>query len=241
MTMKIQMFGESGCEAILLLPPMFTDSHFFDCAIAQLSKNYRVIVPTYSGHYIGSTYQSIETEEEALDAFLRIQQIPKLKVVAGFSLGGNIAFHYFCRYPDRIGELVVDSAPMFRFPRPVKQYFYGRYAACLAEVRRDSAHSAEILDRQFHGMGRSQQQVAPLVTDASLKNLVESCYGALLPRLDASRQRKITFVYGTRDIARLCLPRVMRYRHSRIVRLRGRDHCEGFRCDPAGYIDTFLL
>lgn len=239
--MKIEMFGPPEKEKILLLHPMFTDGSFFARAVPLLERDHCLIVPTLSGHEPGSVYRSMEQEEAALGAFLQANGITRLKAAAGFSLGGNILFHYFCRRRGLIDRVVLDSAPLFRFPRPVKRLFFGKYRRCLEEVRRDPARAAQTLDKQFHGMGAAQQGVAPLVTATSLQNLVESCYSADLPPLDAASQKKLTFVYGGRDPAALCLPRVRRYRGSRIVRLRGYGHCGYFQAHPAEYLANFLL
>ena len=75
-----------------------------------------MIVPTLSGHYKNSTYISMQNEEEILNNYLKDNNIDKLKIVIGFSLGGNIAFDYFCKNSDKIEKVIIDSAPIFKFP-----------------------------------------------------------------------------------------------------------------------------
>lgn len=100
--MKIVTYGNKANEKILLLHPMFTNASFFDFVIDQLSAQYYLIIPTYSGHYENSTYLSMEEEEKTIDEFLKTNQIDQLKAIIGFSLGGSIAFHYFCKNQDKI-------------------------------------------------------------------------------------------------------------------------------------------
>ncbi|MDE7095594.1 MAG: alpha/beta hydrolase, partial [Anaeroplasmataceae bacterium] len=109
--MKIDTYGNKDNEKILLLHPMFTNAHFFDFVIDRLSEQYFLIIPTYSGHYENTNYESMEAEEKAINEFLKENNIEHLKAIIGFSLGGNIAFDYFCHNQDKVEQVIVDSAP----------------------------------------------------------------------------------------------------------------------------------
>lgn len=240
--MKITTCGDREKEAILLLHPMLTGAFFFDLMAGVLSGGYFLVIPTFSGHYEGSAYHSSDEEIAEIERFLKENRIERLKAVVGFSMGGNIAFRFFCRNADRIGRAVIDSAPLFRFPAFVKSYFVRNYVRCLQKVKNDPDHAAEELNRCFNGMGEVQSRTAPLVTEESLKNMVtESCYHVTLPALDPDAQRKIIFLYGSKDIARLCVPRLRKYKESRVVRLPSYSHCGYFMENPAEYAEKFVL
>lgn len=96
------------------------------------------------------------------------------------------------------------------------------------------------MDKCFHGMGEAQQYVAPSVTIESLRNLIESCYNLETPKLSILSQKKITFVYGTKDIARLCLPRIRKYKNSRFVEIDLMGHCGYFREDAEEYVKNLI-
>ncbi len=240
--MKITTYGDREKEAILLLHPMMTGAFFFDFLADALSGGYFLVIPTFSGHYEGSAYHSSVEEITEIERFLKENGIERLKAVVGFSMGGNIAFRFFCRNADRIDRAVIDSAPLFRFPAFVKSYFVRNYVRCLQKVKNDPDHAAEELNRCFNGMGEVQSRTAPIVTEESLKNMVtESCYHVTLPALDPDAQRKIVFLYGSKDIARLCVPRLRKYKESRIVRLPSHGHCGYFMENPAEYAEKFVL
>ncbi|MCM1260765.1 MAG: alpha/beta hydrolase [Prevotella sp.] len=238
--MKILTYGNPENEKILLLHPMFTDAHFFDFSIDKWIDHYYLIIPTYKGHDEYSTYISIEDEEKSIDLFLQENHITHLKVVIGFSLGGNIAFHYFCHHSNCVDQVIIDSAPLFQFPNIVKKYFYNKYKKCLIQIRKHPEKKVETLNKCFHGMGEDQQYVAPIVTLESLKNLVESCYHNPMPKLDIVSQRKMTFVYGTKDIARFCIPRIKKYKDSQIVQISSLNHCDYFRKNIDDYIKQLI-
>lgn len=238
--MKIVTYGNKEKDKILLLHPMFTSDKFFDFVIERLSKKYYLIIPTYSGHYKDSDYISMEDEEKTIDDFLKENNIDRLKVIIGFSLGGNIAFHYFCNNQDKIDQVIVDSAPIFKFPNIIKKYFYNRYKKCLLNIKEHPENTVKELNKCFNGMGEVQQYVAPIVTIESLKNLLESCYNIEAPKLENDSQRKITFVYGTNDIARLCLPRIKKYKNSEFIKIDSLGHCGYFREKTDEYIKKLI-
>ena len=128
--MKISTYGNIENEKILLIHPMFSDSNFFEGIIEKLKDRYFLIVPTLSGHDRKSTYISLSQEEKEIDDFLKNRNISKIKMLIGFSLGGNIAFDYFCKNSNRIDKVVVDSAPLFKFPKSIKNHFFKKYLKC---------------------------------------------------------------------------------------------------------------
>lgn len=238
--MKIMTYGNKNHEKILLLHPMFTNAEFFDCVKERLSHDFDVIVPTYSGHYENSNYISMEDEEKYIDQFLKENNIDKLKAIIGFSLGGNIAFHYFCHHQDQIDQVIIDSAPIFHFPKMIQRYFYHKYKKCLINIKKHPENTIKGLNKCFHGMGEVQQYVAPMVTNESLKNLIKSCYMNETPSLDIESQKKITFVYGTKDKAKLCLPRIKKYKKSQFIKIESLDHCGYFMKYPDEYFKKFI-
>jgi len=177
---------------------------------------------------------------DPLKEFLKENNIDKLKAIIGFSLGGNIAFHYFCNNQDKVDQVIVDSAPIFKFPNIIKKYFYNRYKKCLLNIKNHPEKTVKELNKCFNGMGEVQQYVAPIVTLESLKKLLESCYNIKAPKLESDSQRKITFVYGTNDIARLCLPRIKKYKNSEFIKIDSLGHCGYFRENTDEYIKRLI-
>lgn len=237
--MKIVTYGNKENEKILLLHPMFTSAQFFDFAIEKL-KDYYLIIPTYSGHYENSNYVSMYDEEKTIDAFLKENGIDRLKAIIGFSLGGNIAFDYFCKNQEKADKVIIDSAPIFRFPAIIKRFFFNKYKKCLLNIKNHPENTVEELNKCFNGMGEAQQYVAPIVTIESLGNLIESCYNVETPQLSIPSQRKITFVYGTNDIARLCMPKIRKYKSSKFLTIDSLGHCSYFRRNTDEYINELI-
>lgn len=235
--MIFKTFGDKNKQAILLIHTLFTDADFFAPAVNVLAKDYFVITPTLTGHYPDSVYVSTADEIRQIEEYLATNAVTSLYAIAGFSLGGNLAYAFFCKHANRIEKAVIDSAPLFRLPRFVKNYYRKRYARCLRKIKSGTCDPAKELDKNFNGMGQYQKDIAPIVALESLSGLVESCFDTKVYRLRDIERDKVTFVYGSRDVARLCK---VRLRHYRICNRKGYGHCGYYREDPIGWVKRFL-
>lgn len=154
-------------------------------------------------------------------------------------------FDYFCKNTEKMDRLVVDSAPIFYFPQFVRAYFLGRYRKCLPAVKeavknKKPENIAAELNKCFNGMGEVQKRTAPIVRTESLTGLIESCFLMGTPPLAEEEQRKITFVYGSRDIARMCIPRIKKYKNSRLLRPKEEGHCGYFMERTQDYVEKLI-
>lgn len=238
--MKIQTFGDISKPAFLAIHPMFTGGFFIDNLIALCGNDYYFIVPTMSGHYENSEYLSMADEEKSIVEFLELNGIKKVAVLLGFSLGGNTAFDAYAKNLIDADKVIIDSAPLFDFPRFVQRYFYKKYERCLKRIKSGKYDVAKELDKCFNGMGEAQKTVAPTVSLESLNNLIYGCFGVNIPKMSEEKQSAITFVYGSRDNASLCLNRLKNYKMSKIVKLKGYRHCGLYQSDPKQYIEKFI-
>ena len=133
--MRFQTFGDKNNRAILLIHTLFTSATFFEPITQLLANNYFVIVPTLSGHYENSTFMSTADEIKQIKEFLTENHVTSLYAVAGFSLGGNIAYEFFCNNAEMIEKAVIDSAPLFSFPKVVKNHYLKSYTKCLKRIK----------------------------------------------------------------------------------------------------------
>ncbi len=238
--MVFDTYGNKDNKSILMIHPMFTSKDYFKDKIELLTKEYFLILPTLSGHYYKSIYRSMKDEMDCIDKFLQENGIKKLNFIVGFSLGGNIAYSYFCTHPDLVEYAVIDSAPIFKFPKFIKKRFYNKYKKCLLKIKQNNVDIAKELNKCFNGMGQMQKVIAPKVDLQSLLGLIESCYNVPLYDMSADIQSRLTFVYGSKDIARFCLPRIKRYRSAKFVKVKNCNHCGYFMNNVTDYITEFL-
>ncbi len=110
----------------------------------------------------------------------------------------------------------------------------------MLNIKKHPENTVDELNKCFNGMGEEQQYIAPNATIESLKNLVESCYNIETPKLDDDSQKKLTFVYGTKVIARLGLPRIKKYNNSEFIKVNSLGHCGYFRKNTDEYIKRLI-
>ncbi|MDE7300679.1 MAG: hypothetical protein K2N47_00770 [Clostridia bacterium] len=238
--MKIETFGDKSKPAFVAIHPMFTGGFFIDKLIEICGDDYYFIVPTMSGHYENSEYVSREDEENTIAEFLKSNGIEKVAVLLGFSLGGNMAFDMYAQNLVNADKVIIDSAPLFNFPKIIRNYFHNRYKRCLKKIKTNGADVAKELNKCFNGMGEVQKDVAPTVSFESLKNLVVGCFGVEVPKMSEEKQSAIIFVYGSKDEAKLCLSRVRKYKKARIVSLKGYRHCGLYQSNATEYVEKFI-
>ncbi len=87
-------------------------------------------------------------------------------------------------------------------------------------------------------MGQYQKAIAPTVSFESLKNLIDSCYNNKIYKLSENESKKITFVYGSQDEARLCKIRIKKHF---IFKMKKYGHCGFYRENPIEWVKKFIL
>lgn len=236
--MRFQTFGDKNNDAVLLIHTLFTSADFFAPITQFLANDYYVIVPTLSGHYENSTFVSTADEIVQIKKFLSENNVASLYAVAGFSLGGNIAYEFFCSNAEMIEKAILDSAPLFDFPKVVKNHYLKSYSKCLKKIKSGKYDVEKELNKYFNGMGEYQKDIAPFVSQESLNNLIVSCYNTKVYKLSQDELKKVTFIYGSKDLARLCKVRLKKYH---IYNMKGFGHCGFYRKNPVEWAKQFIL
>ncbi|MDE6441123.1 MAG: alpha/beta hydrolase [Clostridia bacterium] len=236
--MLFKTFGDKNNKAVLLIHTLFTSADFFAPVTELLAKYFFVITPTLSGHHENSVYISTSDEIRQIKEFLTANEISSLYAVAGFSLGGNIAYQFFCENSEMIENAFVDSAPLFNFPNFIKNHYLKSYAKCLKKIKSGKYDVAKELNKHFNGMGQFQKDVAPEVSSENLNSLVESCFDTKIYKLPKTELKKVTFIYGNKDIARLCKVRLKGYN---MHKMKGYGHCGFYRESPVEWVKQFIF
>ncbi len=236
--MIFQTFGNKNNKAVLLIHTLFTSADFFAPITQLLANDYFVIVPTLSGHYENSKFVSVADEIRQIKEFLSENNVVSIYAVAGFSLGGNIAYEFFCNNAEMIEKAVIDSAPLFNLPKVVKNHYLKSYTKCLKRIKSGKYDAAKELNKYFNGMGEYQRDIAPIVSQESLNSLVESCFNTKVYKLPKDELKKVLFIYGSKDIARLCK---VRLKKNHIHKMKGYGHCGFYRLHPIEWAKQFIL
>lgn len=74
------------------------------------------------------------------------------------------------------------------------------------------------------------------ISDESIKNLTRTCYTYSLPdKIELASNQHLTFIYGTAEKAKMCIPTVKAYKNCRLIVKDGYKHCEFLSKETAVY------
>lgn len=93
--MKFDVLGDKNKPAVLLIHGMFCNADMVKLFTKYLQDEYYVIIPTMTGHYEGSgDYLSKENEAKKMLKYLHDNNIGKLALLQGTSMGAEVALEF---------------------------------------------------------------------------------------------------------------------------------------------------
>lgn len=107
---RYQLSGPAGAPAVVLVHSHFFEMGIFDAWLPVLTPQFRVLRYDLGGHGLTGPDQSgvysVERDVALLDGLLAHTGLERI-ALAGSSLGGNIAFTFAARQPQRVTHLVL--------------------------------------------------------------------------------------------------------------------------------------
>jgi Esterase/lipase len=237
--MKFQTAGNPNGRKALLIHAMFVTSEGFSALVEYLKDDYFMIIPTLDGHDAneGSDFLSVDDEADKILCYLQENNIDELDFVLGTSLGAIIAFEVYKRNVLHIDKVFLDGGPFFNFGSLLQKIAVRKFWSICTKVRKDRENAVKKLDELFPGLGNIMLDVCSHITERSVQNLAHACYSFLLPQLDETAQKPITFLYGTKEPALMCVPRLKKYKYSYIIKKEGYSHCGYLLSHPEEYAE----
>lgn len=108
--MAYRVNGELGQPAVLLIHNHYFNSRMFQPWVDGLGDDYYLLRPDLSSHGLTgpepNNDYSMTRDVRLIKQLLDREGLQRV-VLVGSSLGGNIAFHFAARYPDRVAGLVL--------------------------------------------------------------------------------------------------------------------------------------
>lgn len=237
--MKFKTVGNFNGKRVLLIHAMFVTSESFSDLIEYLKDDYFIIIPTLDGHDVNenSIFLSYEDEADKILAYLQDNDIKNLDFVLGTSLGAIIAFEIYKRNRIHINKVYLDGGPFFKFEPLLQKIITKKFWNICSRIQQNHEKAVNKLDSLFPGLGNQMFEVCSHITEESVKNLAYACYNFKLPHLDIAAQESVTFLYGTKESARLCMFRLKKYKYSRIIKKNGFNHCGYLLSCPKEYAE----
>lgn len=237
--MKFETIGNYEKPKILLVHAMFAAAESFLPLVEYLKDKYYVIMPTLDGHSKDEKgdFLSLKNEADQIIAYLKKNNIDDLEIILGTSLGAIIAFEVYSRNEININKVFLDGAPLFKFSSFLQKIAEKKFWKICCMFRQKPEKTLEKIDKLFPGLGKLMLSVCTQMSEKSCKNLSRACFSFVMPELNEKQQKKIVFMYGTKEPARMCMGRLKRYKYSHILMRKGYKHCGYLLENPKEYAD----
>ena len=242
--MTFETLGERTAPAVLLIHGMLCTAE--DCKPfgRYLADEYFVIMPTLDGHGDdGTDLLTAEDEAEKIYAYLAENDIDRLALLQGSSMGAEVALAVYDLLNANgvhVNRCFFDGGPFFDFDPVRRQMMYKVFSKLVKIFESgdpDEAVSKMKENRFFRFVaGSKAKQYEPLIksmaknkrsfSDKTVKNMVKICYGCKLPYFTEGEQRRMIFFHSKEEPAVKSRGRLVRAYKTAVYRgISGYPHC----------------
>ena len=212
--MKFYTYGDKCNPLIVMLPGSFCPAKVLQYLYSKLQLDFYVCVPEYNGHYAGSTFTSRQNEAREVVQYLLKENLTEINMIYGQSMGAEIGIelmHQLLQKGIHVGRAFFDGAPCIRFSKPYKAFMNMKFRKLIHMIRDKSADDVlqwKFLNAFTNGDTESLRpliedliDVAPYLTDESIKAETECCYTFDFPSFCNEDQKKLFFFYAKEEKA----------------------------------------
>ena len=125
--MRFQTMGNLNDPLIIMLPGSFCPSISLKYLYENLSDTYQILLPESNGHDENSTFTSRKEEAKAIVAYIQKEQIKKVKIIYGQSMGAEIGIellHQLLKENMEVEYCFFDGSPCTKLPCLYKKLMY---------------------------------------------------------------------------------------------------------------------
>ena len=212
--MKFYTYGNNSNPLIVMLPGSFCPAKVLRYLYSRLQSDFYVCVVEYNGHYAGSTFTSRQGEAREVVQYLLKENLTEINMIYGQSMGAEIGIelmHQLLQKGIHVGRAFFDGAPCIRFSKPYKAFMNMKFRKLIHMIRDKSAD--DVLQWKFlkaftngdteilRPLIEDLIDVAPYLTDESIKAETECCYTFDFPSFCNEDQKKLFFFYAKEEKA----------------------------------------
>ena len=208
--MIFHTYGNKESKAIVLIHGMLTPWQIWNTAVKKFSEDYYVVVPELDAHTeeTPSVFNSVEEEAEKISEYIMDELNGQVFLLAGLSMGGRIAATLAKNEDMKIGNLVLDGAPLAKMNGLMKAVLKTNYRTIINKTKQRDAKLMEQAKRDFlpEEMLPYYIKIAENMTIESIDNVIDSVFSDFVIEKFAS-DMKILFMHGTKgneSVSRKC-------------------------------------
>lgn len=212
--MRFYEYGDKNAPLIVMLPGSFCPAKALDYLYDELQRDFYIIVCEYNGHYANSTFTSRQGEASETAQYLMGKNITAVKMIYAQSMGAEIGIelmHQLIEKGAAVESTFFDGAPCIKLPRPYKAFMNLKFRKMVNMLKNKSVEEAmqwKFLNTFTNGDTESLRpliegciDVAPYLTDESIKAENECCYTFDFPPFSGEEQKKLFFFYAREEKA----------------------------------------
>lgn len=212
--MKFYTYGDKVNPVIIMLPGSFCPARALDYLYNELQTDFYIIVCEYNGHYENSTFTSRQGEAGEITQYLLKKNITKVKMIYAQSMGAEIGIelmHQLIQKGVNVEKTFFDGAPCIKLSKTYKAFMnmkFKRFINMMNDKSTDEVIQWKFLNIFTNGDTESLRpliegciNVAPYLTDESIKAETECCYTFDFPSFSAKEQEKMFFFYAKEEKA----------------------------------------
>lgn len=247
--MKFYEYGEKNEQVIVMVPGSFCPAAALEYLYKDLAEEFHVITLDYNGHYEGGgTFTTRQKEAGEIRKYLKKKGIASVCMVYGQSMGSEVGMELasqLIKSDVKVGCCFFDGAPMITLAKPYKVFMYFKFRTMIRMMKDktiDEVIQWKFLNKFTNGDTESLRpliesliQIAPVITDKSIRNETECCYTFDYPEMTEAMQRNIYFMYAKNEKAcKTCYKLVKKaYPRARFKVLDGYGHMTySVKCQP---------
>lgn len=212
--MKFYTYGDKANPVIVMLPGSFCPAKALDYLYDELKADFYIIACEYNGHYESSTFTSRQGEAGEITQYLLKENITSVKMIYGQSMGAEVGIelmHQLIEKGVAVEKIFLDGAPCIKLSKPYKALMNFKFKKFINMMRNKTVE--EVINWKFlnaftNGDTESVRpliegciNVAPYLTDESIKAETECCYTFDFPSFSAKEQGKMFFFYAKEEKA----------------------------------------
>jgi pimeloyl-ACP methyl ester carboxylesterase len=220
--MEFHTFGDEKNPVMVMLPGSLCPSSSMSYLYDIWKEDFYIIAVDYNGYDENSTFSTRQGEAKEIVQYLKGQDITRIKMVYGQSMGAEIAIelvHQLYNVGITVDKVFLDGAPCIKLPKAYKavvRAIFLKAVRLLRENKADDMMNMRFVKQLTNGDTKSLRsmmepvtEVVPYLTDESVINQTECCYTFDFPVFDEVNQKKLYFFYAKEEKAyKTCFKKV---------------------------------
>ena len=208
--MFFHTFGDKENKAVILVHGVLCPWQIWTDVIEKFKEKYYVIVPELDGHTQSekSAFISVDDEAAKITEYIKNELGGEVFLLAGLSMGGRIAATAAKSKDIKIGNLVLDGAPLTNINGLLKTVFKKNYKAIIEKSKARDPKILESAKRDFlpEKMIPYYLNVADNMEEQSIVNMIDTAFSDF-EFSGYPDDMRILFMHGTKgneQVSRKC-------------------------------------